>query len=47
MGVHITSPAWWLNMFITTFVTMIFIYLIKRATEKINVPVVSDITKSV
>lgn len=24
------SPSWWVSMFINTFVTMIFIYLIKK-----------------
>lgn len=45
--VQLTKVSWWVNMFITTFVTMIFIYLIKRATQKINVPVVSDMVSEV
>lgn len=44
--VRLTSPSWWLNMFISTFVTICFIYLIKVITAKVNVPVVSDIVAS-
>lgn len=44
---QITKPSWWVNMFVTTFVTMIFIYLIKKATAKVNIPVVSEMVESV
>lgn len=44
---QIFSVNWWVNMFINTFVTIIFIYLIKAAFNKINVPVVSDMVESV
>lgn len=44
---RILSATWWVNMFINTFVTIIFIYLIKLAASKINVPVVSDVVASV
>lgn len=40
-------PSWWISMIVSTFVTMIFIYLIKKASQKINVPIVSDIVESV
>jgi hypothetical protein len=43
----ITSPKWWLNMFMTTLMTMFFIYLIKKATAKVQLPIVSDIVESV
>lgn len=41
------SIGWWVNMFINTFVTIIFIYLIKMAFSKVQVPVVSDMVESV
>lgn len=34
-------------MFINTFITLIFIYLIKKIFEKVNVPVVSNMVESV
>lgn len=44
---NLLSPGWWVTMFINVFITMIFIYLIKKAMEKVNVPVVADIAKEV
>lgn len=44
--VKLTSAQWWLNMFVQTFITICFIYLLKVITAKINVPVVSDIVQS-
>ena len=41
---NITSPSWWLQMLVSTFVTMIFIYIIKKTTANFNVPLVSEIT---
>lgn len=41
------SINWWVQMFINTFVTIIFIYLIKLAFSKVNVPVVSDMVENV
>lgn len=35
--------SWWIQMFVSTFMTMCFIYLIKKVTAKVNIPVVSDI----
>lgn len=40
---NLFSVKWWVNMFITTFVTMIFIYFIKKITKKYQIPVVSTI----
>lgn len=37
------SVSWWVNMFISTLVTMIFIYFIKKITAKYNIPVISTI----
>lgn len=41
------SPKWWVNMFVNVFVTMIFIYLIKKAAERYNIPVVKSIADAV
>lgn len=43
MGVNLMSPSWWVNTFVQTFITILFIYMIKKAFNKVNVPVVSDI----
>ena len=45
--VNLTSPSWWINMFITTFMTMAFIYLIKLIFGTVKVPVVSDVVNGV
>jgi len=41
------SPKWWVSMFITTLMTMVFIYLIKLATTKVNIPFVSTMAQAV
>lgn len=45
--VNLTSPSWWVNMFITTLMTMVFIYLIKMIFGAVKVPVVSDVVAGV
>lgn len=40
------SPSWWVGMFINTFITIIFIYLIKMIASKVNVPIVGDIVEA-
>lgn len=42
MGINITSPSWWVNQFVTVFITIIFIYMIKKIFAKIEVPYVSE-----
>lgn len=44
---NIFSVNWWISTFISTLVTMCFIYLIKKLTANVNIPVVSDIVQSV
>lgn len=44
---NVFSPKWWINMFINVFVTMCFIYIIKKLAAKWNVPVVSTIASEV
>ena len=50
-GVKIMSKLfsinWWVSQFITVFITMIFIYLIKLILGKVNVPIASNIAESV
>ena len=41
------SPSWWLSTLAATCVTMVFIYLIKRATAAVHIPLVSDIAQEV
>lgn len=45
--VKLTSPMWWVGMFINTFMVMLFIYLIKAFTSKVNVPLVSDVAQQI
>lgn len=41
------SPSWWLSTICATLVSMAFIVLIKRATQKVNIPVVSELAQEV
>jgi uncharacterized membrane protein len=41
------SPKWLVNMFVQVFITMIFIYFIKKASAKFNIPIVSKIAEEV
>lgn len=41
------SPKWLVNTFINVFITMIFIYFIKKAADKYNIPVVKNIADAV
>lgn len=47
MGIKLFSPTWWISMFINTFITLIFIYIIKQIFAKVNVPVVSEMVENV
>lgn len=44
---NVFSPNWWLSTLAATMVTMVFIYLIKKATAAVNIPVVSQIAQEV
>lgn len=44
---RITSLNWWLQMFMSTLLTMVFMYIIKLVANKVNVPVVSDMVNAV
>lgn len=43
----ILSVSFWVQLALSTFMTMLMIYLIKKANDKLNIPVVSDIVKGV
>lgn len=42
----ILSPSWWMSMLVSTFMTMLFIYIIKTITAKINIPVISAVAQA-
>lgn len=42
----LTSPSWWISMFMSTFMTLCFIYLMKLITAKVEIPVVSTIVQN-
>ena len=44
---NIFSVNWWVGMFVSTLLTMAFIWLIKKGASKVNIPVVSDIAEAV
>lgn len=50
-GVYIMSRLfsvnWWLSQFISVFMTMVFIYIIKLMLGKVNIPIASDIADAV
>ena len=41
------KPIWWIQMIVSTFVTMMLIYLIKKITKAVNIPVVSNVVEEV
>lgn len=45
--INVLSPRWWFNMFVTVFITMIFIYFIKKISAKYQIPFVSDMAAEV
>lgn len=44
---QLLSPKWWINQFITVFMTMVFIYLIKMIATKFSIPLVSQVAEAV
>ncbi|MGE6604863.1 hypothetical protein ACQKEY_24605 [Lysinibacillus fusiformis] len=41
------TVKWTVNMFITVFITMVFIYLIKKVSNKYDIPVIKNIANEV
>lgn len=44
---NVFSVNWWISTFVSTLVTMIFIYFIKKISAKFNIPVVSEVVAAV
>ena len=44
---RLLSVNFWFQLFLSTFMTMIMIYLIKKLSSKVNVPIVNDIVEAV
>ena len=43
MGIHLTSPAWWANQFITVFIVLCIIGILKKVFSKYEIPYVSEL----
>lgn len=43
MGVNLFSPNWWISTLVSSFVTLLFIVMIKKFFANVDVPVVSDL----
>lgn len=41
------TPSFWIGTFINVFITMMFIWLIKKAFSKVEVPYVSEMVQEV
>lgn len=41
------SLSFWAQAFISTFITLLMIYLIKTVSKKVNIPVVSEVANAV
>lgn len=40
------SIDFWITAFLTTFVTMCFFYIVKKANEKVQIPVINEIIEN-
>lgn len=45
--IKLTSLQWWIETFVQVSITMIFMYFIKYAANRFNVPVIKDIANEV
>ena len=43
----IFSMSFWVQLFVSTLMTMVMIYLIKMIAKKVNIPVVSTVVENV
>lgn len=41
------NARWFIQTLITVFITMVFIYIIKKVSARYNIPVVKDIAQEV
>ena len=44
---NLFKPSWWVSIFVSTFFTMCIMLIIKKATARFDIPIVSDIAQSV
>lgn len=44
---RIFSPSFWVQTFVSTFITMLMIYIIKKIASAVNIPVVSEVAAAV
>ena len=44
-SMKIFSISWWIGMLINTFITIMFIYILKVIFSKVNVPIVSNMVE--
>ena len=44
---RVFSMNFWIQAFVSTFITMLMIYLIKKVAGTVNIPVVSDVAQAV
>lgn len=44
---NVFSINWWISTLVSTLVTMVFIYIIKKVVGKVDIPVVSEVVASV
>lgn len=44
---NLFSVNWWVSMFVSTLMTMAFMWLIKKAAGTVNIPVVSSMVEEV
>lgn len=47
MKVSLISPSWWISMFVCAFVTMIFIFFIKKLIAKTNIAPLQTLSEGV
>lgn len=45
--IKLTSLGWWIETFVQVTITMCFMYFIKYAANRFNVPVIKDIANEV
>lgn len=44
---RVFTVNFWVQLFLSTFMTMVMIYVIKKANSKLRLPVINDIVESV
>lgn len=44
---NVFSVNWWVSTLASTMVTMLFIFIIKKAAASVKIPVVSDVVAAV